>query len=172
MRVFSLSLALLFITSCKCSGGSVSDQSIKQKVLTMAAQVDDSFDTPTISVLDLKNELKGENKKDLILVDVREEKEQETSMIKGAMTFDEFNGNIEKFKSKKIVLYCTIGARSAQVSKTLRKKGLNSYSLSGSILMWIHEGGALVDQNGETKRVHVYGNKWDLLPKGYSGVTQ
>jgi hypothetical protein len=35
----------------------------------------------------------------------------------------------------------------------------------------VHEGGKVVDQKGgETKRIHVYGRKWNLGPDSFEGT--
>jgi sodium/bile acid cotransporter 7 len=44
------------------------------------------------------------------------------------------------------------------------------YNLRGGILAWVHDGGTVYDQNGETRRIHVYGRKWNLAPNSYQAV--
>ena len=51
-----------------------------------------------------------------------------------------------------------------------RKKGVHVENLRGGVLAWVFEGGRVYDAGGETKRVHVYGKKWNYLPKGYEPV--
>lgn len=104
----------------------------------------------------------------IVLVDLRSSREQKISMIAGAITKEEFEKNINKYKMKKIILYCTIGNRSGQYALKLKEKGIKVHNLIGSILSWVHAGGEVVDSQGKTtNRVHVYGPKWDLLPEGY-----
>ena len=111
------------------------------------------------------------NSKEIIIVDVRNSKEQSISMIKGAITLDQFEKNPNKYKDKKIIAYCTIGYRSGKFVKEISKKGFDAYNLEGSILGWIHHQGPLVDQNKQqTKRIHVYGSSWDLPPDGYTST--
>jgi len=43
-------------------------------------------------------------------------------------------------------------------------------NLRGGLLAWVHDGGKVYDRNGETRRIHVYGRKWDLGPKDYEAV--
>jgi hypothetical protein len=38
------------------------------------------------------------------------------------------------------------------------------------IVAWALEGDPLYDKNGETKRIHVYGKKWNHAPNGYETV--
>ncbi|MCK5551872.1 MAG: rhodanese-like domain-containing protein, partial [Deltaproteobacteria bacterium] len=97
-------------------------------------------------------------------------REQEVSMLPGAITSEEFEGNMEKYQDKTIVVYCTIGNRSGHYTKHLIEKGIRAYNLRGSILAWIHAGQRLVSDGEETRRVHVYGRKWNLAPKEYEAV--
>jgi hypothetical protein len=38
------------------------------------------------------------------------------------------------------------------------------------MLAWVHEGGKVIDQKGETKRIHVYGRKWNLAPASFEPI--
>ncbi|MHC4778366.1 MAG: TIGR00341 family protein [Planctomycetota bacterium] len=99
-----------------------------------------------------------------VLVDVRPESERAVSMIPGALDMETFEGKIDKLEGRKIVCYCTIGFRSGLYARKLRERGLDASNLEGGILSWLHGGGKLRDDSGETRRVHVYGSKWDLAP--------
>ena len=46
----------------------------------------------------------------------------------------------------------------------------DAVNLKGSILPWVHAGQELVDDTGPTRRVHVHGREWGLLPAGYEPV--
>jgi sodium/bile acid cotransporter 7 len=124
-------------------------------------------DTPDVSVEEL---LAMRENGDVVLVDGRKKKEQKVSMIPGAIPSEEFEKNIEQYKDKTIIVYCTIGSRSGKYAKRLIKKGMRAYNLKGSILAWIHAGQGLVSEGEETRRVHVYGRKWNLAPEGYEAV--
>ena len=61
--------------------------------------------------------------------------------------------------------------KSAQYTQKLLADDFDAYNLGAGILAWVHAGRPVVDPQGaETRRVHVYGAKWDLLPEGYEGV--
>ena len=50
-------------------------------------------------------------------------------------------------------------------------KGITVINLRGGILAWLLEGGTVYDQEGHpTKRVHVYGDRWEYAPVGYEIV--
>lgn len=107
----------------------------------------------------------------IILVDNREPHEQEVSMIPGAMTDEDFEREIENHRDANVVVYCTIGSRSGYYTEELRKQGINAFNLKGGVLAWAHAGKSFVDEQGnETKRAHVYGTKWNLLPEDYEAI--
>lgn len=106
----------------------------------------------------------------VIFVDVRKPSEMEISLIPGAVTKKQFLKEPSKFHNHTVVAYCTIGARSGKFAMKMAKKGIRTYNLRGGLLAWVLEGGKVYDQKGETKRVHVYGKKWNYLPDGYEAV--
>ncbi len=55
-------------------------------------------------------------------------------------------------------------------AEDLIAKGFIAYNLRGSILAWIQVGQKLVSDGEETRRVHVYGRRGNLGPKGYEAV--
>ncbi len=125
-------------------------------------------DAPELTVPELMERMASE---DILLVDVREAAEQGVSMIPGAIPVSQFEEDKEKYMGRTIVAYCTIGLRSGKCAQGLFKEGFKAYNLHGSILAWAHAGRPLVDSSGsETRRVHVYGREWNLLPQGYTPV--
>lgn len=107
---------------------------------------------------------------EVVLVDTREPREWDVSHIPGAITQAEFEKRSDGLKDRPIVTYCTIGYRSGQFAKRLIEQGFDASNLHGSILAWVHAGHPVINESGETKRVHVYGPQWDLLPDGYESV--
>ena len=106
----------------------------------------------------------------VLFVDTREAKEQKVSMLPGAMTEEEFEKHLDAYKDRVIIGYCTISYRSGKLAARLRKKGITMFNLKGGLLGWIHEGGKVYDAKGETKRIHVYSQKWNYVPAGYEAV--
>jgi sodium/bile acid cotransporter 7 len=105
-----------------------------------------------------------------VFVDVRAEKEQEVSMLPGAITEQEFLNHIERYRDKVIIGYCTISYRSGKLAEKLKAQGVLMLNLRGGLLAWVHDGGKVYDRNGETRRLHVYSRKWNLGPKDYEAV--
>jgi len=92
------------------------------------------------------------------------------SMLPGAITEQEFLTHPERYRDKIIIGYCTISYRSGKLAEKLKAQGVVMLNLRGGLLAWVHDGGKVYDRNGETRRIHVYGRKWDLGPKDYEAV--
>jgi len=108
--------------------------------------------------------------KKVVLVDVRTPEEQRVSMLPGAITREELLSNLDAYRDHIIIGYCTISYRSGKLAQDLRKKGIIMLNLRGGLLAWIHEGGKVFSQGGETRKVHVYGPRWDLAPAPYQTI--
>jgi len=94
---------------------------------------------------------KIKNEEDVVIVDVRSNYEHSMGKFKNAVTLDiehfrEFPEKIkelEKFKDKKVITYCTGGIKCEKASSYLLEKGFkNVYQLHGGIIKYgIEEGG-------------------------------
>lgn len=125
--------------------------------------------TPDVSVDEAIKEKAGDE--NVVLLDVRSKEEQAVSVIPGAITQAAFEADEDKFKGKKVIVYCTVGYRSGLYTAKLREKSFDAYNLKGGVLGWAAGEHGFVEQGGKaTKKVHVYGKQWNLLPKGYEGV--
>jgi sodium/bile acid cotransporter 7 len=102
-----------------------------------------------------------------VFIDVREPKEQAVSMLPSAVTAEEFLKTPGRHADRVLIGYCTISYRSGKLAQQLAAQGITVLNLRGGILAWAHAGGTLRDRDGETRRLHVYGRKWDLAPHGY-----
>jgi rhodanese-related sulfurtransferase len=108
---------------------------------------------------------------DWAIVDVRSPRERAVSIIPGAVSRAEFETQLEEHRAKHVLAYCTAGCRSGAYAQKLREKGLDAFSLSGGVLAWSLDEGSFVTVNGQpTRRVHVNGERWDVLPPGYQAV--
>jgi len=105
-----------------------------------------------------------------VLVDVRSDQERQVSMIPGAISRREFERQPDRFAGREVVTYCTIGYRSGLYAQKLVDAGWNARNLRGSIVSWTHVGGELLQGGLPTRRVHVYGRKWNLVAAGYEAV--
>jgi len=164
----TLLLTLLFTISC------INPQSYENKskiIDSMATAV--TMENKDINHIDAKDlMLKMEQKSyDSILVDARSRGEQLVSMIPGAVPKDVFEKNKKNFKDKEIITYCTIGGRSSSFARKLNSEGFKTSSLKGGVLAWAHAGGVFDSQGQQTKKVKFLNDAWDILPKGYEGVS-
>lgn len=168
-----LGIFLLFVgAGCGSGEPRVTDGTDEEKKLaieTMYQEYRPDFpDAPEIGVEEL---LRLQSREEVILVDVREAYERAVSIIPGAISKELFEAEAEEFEGKTIVVHCTIGYRSGKYVEELMADGIHAFNLKGSILSWVHAGQPVVDSEGdETKRVHVYGERWNLLPAGYEAV--
>jgi len=106
----------------------------------------------------------------VVFVDDRGSTEREVSTLPGAITPQELLANVQQYRGKIVVSYCTISYRSAKLTRQLRQQGLNAYNLAGGLLAWVLEGGRVYDANGESRRIHVYGKRWNYPADGYQAV--
>jgi sodium/bile acid cotransporter 7 len=162
-------LAALVVAAWACSEDRPSTNAARRaKIDEMYAGYRESF--PGVPALSPDEFRALREEKDVVLVDTREPEETGVSMLPGALTKEQFEQNMDAYRDRTVVTYCTIGYRSGLYAKRLKEKGLRARNLKGSILAWVHAGGKVVDEKGETRRVHVYGPKWNLLPDGYEPV--
>ena len=105
-----------------------------------------------------------------LFLDVREEKEQEVSMLPDARRHEDFLDNPAAPRDIYLIAYCTIGYRSGKFVEKMEDRNVHIFNLKGGILGWLHAGGRIYDQKGESRRVHLYGKKWNLAPGDYQGI--
>jgi rhodanese-related sulfurtransferase len=112
-------------------------------------------------------------RKNAIFLDAREKKEYVVSHIKNAVYvgYDNFDLSAVKNVSKgaEIIVYCSIGKRSEEITQKLNKAGYSNVSnLYGGIFEWVNLQNEVVDMNNKrTTKVHAYGRFWgQWLDKG------
>ncbi len=144
--------------------------SVAQETLDAILQKYNQATIPYIHVEELHK-----THEDLILLDAREKVEYDVSHIQNAIYvgYEQFqmqhitSQNIDK--SKKIVVYCSLGVRSEDISEKLKKAGYkNVYNLYGGIFEWKNNDLPVVNpKNKKTEEVHVYSKEWSKwLRKG------
>ena len=139
------------------------------RIEAMVARYQGKFDdVPGVDAATLRSALDAG---DVVLVDVRTAEEQAVSMIAGAISSEEFERRLDEFEGAAVTTYCTIGQRSGDYARKLRRNGWQASNFDGSVLAWTHAGGELVDAEGQpTRRVHVFGERWNLAADGYEPV--
>jgi sodium/bile acid cotransporter 7 len=171
LGLITAAAAFAFITlmgQLSLSSDDLSDQDKRQNVTDMYNGYKEQF--PEVHDISAQKVMTHMAEGNVVFIDIREPREQQVSMLPGAITEKEFINNPAKYKDAVKIAYCTISYRSGKFAQKLQKKGIRVYNLKGGILAWVHDGGKVYDQNGETYRIHVYGRKWNLGPKRYQAV--
>jgi len=125
-------------------------------------------DFPTISTSKANEKL---NEGNCIFLDTREKKEFEVSHLPSAVWTGYDNFDIKRLssidKTKEIIVYCSIGARSQNIGKKLKKAGYKNVSnLYGGIFQWSNEERILINKhNKPTKQIHGYDKNWSKWVK-------
>jgi rhodanese-related sulfurtransferase len=98
-----------------------------------------------------------------LILDIRDKEEYDTSHIPQAILYTKNNAIIEATpKSTLIVVYCSVGLRSAAIARQLKEKGFtNVKNLRGSIFMWTNENRPLVGLFSD--KAHPYNARWGAL---------
>ncbi len=171
MQIKSMAIILyvvLLSRALNCfAAPAITDAEKKQRIEAMIVRFESKFSVPQVAASTVMQWVKEDN---ALLLDAREPRETLVSKIPGAIAKREFEQNPAQYKTRKIIVYCTIGYRSAAYAEKWNKRGYDMHNLRGSLLLWTHAQGALVDAKGaDTRQVHVYGRDWDLLPAAYQG---
>lgn len=130
---------------------------------------------PGVPVLSPPEVMEAMKTGNLVLVDVRSPEERGVSMLPGAVSQAEFEAALAESGAavpagRTVVAYCTIGFRSSAWAERMAKRGVRAFNMEGSILAWTHAAGPLVANGASTRRLHVYGKRWNLAAPGYETV--
>ncbi|MEM6753101.1 MAG: rhodanese-like domain-containing protein [Cyanobacteria bacterium P01_C01_bin.38] len=105
-----------------------------------------------------------------LILDARSQEEYAVSHIKSAQWIDLTNPAIPVLSqvplNTPIVVYCSIGYRSAKVSQQLSSAGYtNVFNLSGGIFQWANKGKPIFKDKHQVETVHPYNFIWGKLLK-------
>lgn len=118
-----------------------------------------------ISVLQLQDAMQGATNS-AVLFDVREPEEFAVSHIARSInlaTAAEIASVIHD-KDAPIIVYCSVGYRSAGVAEQLQQLGFtNVRNLQHSLFAWANSGYPMVNAEGSTPLVHPYNRSWGAL---------
>jgi rhodanese-related sulfurtransferase len=127
-----------------------------------------SPNVPSISTDSLAERLSDDTAPSPLLLDARSPEEYAVSHFRGARRVDPSAKRYPALDSlppdTPIVVYCSVGYRSAGVTQALRTQGFaNAVNLKGSLFRWANEGRP-VYRNGEVvAAVHPYDASWGTL---------
>ncbi len=108
----------------------------------------------------------------VVLVDVREPEERAVSTLPGAIDMAAFETRTSEWRAGglTVVAYCTVGLRSSAYARRMGARGIRVHNLEGGILAWSHAGYTFRAGASPTRRLHVYGRRWNLAAKGYEAT--
>ena len=122
---------------------------------------------PWINVETLAKRVRSEDH--LLILDARKSEEFAVSHIFGAVRVDpdapKFNSLLLP-KDRDIVVYCSVGYRSAKIASELQKLGYERvFNLLGGIFQWANRGQPVFQGKTAATKVHGYNKKWGRLLK-------
>jgi rhodanese-related sulfurtransferase len=128
-------------------------------------------DVQTVSTQTLKRWL-DQNPNSVILWDARSPEEYAVSHLPNAglapLTLAEVKSKdtaqLEQLGSTPIVVYCSVGYRSARLIHRIQKlKQVQMYNLEGSLFEWVNRGYPVYQGMEQTHSVHPYNSRWGRL---------
>lgn len=144
----------------------LSDREKRARVYEMYAAYKQSFpDVRDITPARVKQLMRTNR---IQFVDTRRPEERAVSILPGAISQEAFLKAPDRYADAMVIVYCTISYRSGLFAAELSAKDMSVYNLTGGLLAWVLEGGKVVNANGETRQIHVYGDEWNYAPEGYT----
>lgn len=124
---------------------------------------------PHIPTIDIHSLLEKRNTEHLVLVDVRPEAEFRVGHLQNARNLHTQEQLMLLSKTDTVVLYCSVGYRSAKMVHYLQEQGYTHvYNLKGSIFGWANAGFPIYRGEKQVHTVHPYNELWgQLLEKRY-----
>jgi len=125
-------------------------------------------DVPTITTDSLAERLEDDTAPSPLLLDARSPEEYAVSHLRGARRVDPNSDRYPDLDTlaadRPIVVYCSVGYRSAGVAQTLREQDFTSVAnLTGSIFRWANEGRPVYRDGQQVAAVHPYDASWGTL---------
>ena len=115
----------------------------------------------------LKERMTAERSTALVLLDIRTSSEFDVSHLAGARRMDPDADDLDAIdlpRDTPIIVYCSVGYRSAAVARRLGAAGFeNVHNLEGGIFQWANEGRAIYRGPELATKVHPYNDTWGRL---------
>jgi rhodanese-related sulfurtransferase len=123
-----------------------------------------------ITTKELAQWLQDSVKPQPIILDARSQVEYAVSHLQQAQHIDPIAPDLTQFREisldTPIVVYCSVGYRSAGVAQQLTQAGFSHvYNLEGSLFQWANEGRPIFKEDCPTQFVHPYNAIWGKLLK-------
>ena len=123
---------------------------------------------PAITTDSLAERLSDSSAVRPVLLDARSAEEYAVSHLNGARRVDPEATSFPELDSLSretpIVVYCSVGVRSAKIAKRLRDQGYtHAVNLQGSIFRWANQGRPVMREGRPVHAVHPYSRLWGTL---------
>ncbi|MBL7977653.1 MAG: rhodanese-like domain-containing protein [Bacteroidetes Order II. Incertae sedis bacterium] len=163
MKRLIFGMALIFAAVPFCCGQEISWRMITQLVRSTFPEA------KQLSTAALAHWLGDTSRTQPVLLDARNPYEFKVSHLKNAVSINpelqDFSG-LSLSKQTPVVVYCSVGYRSAKVVSRMQKAGFtNVQNLEGSIFKWKNEGRPVYRNDREVQEVHPYDQAWGVLLK-------
>ncbi|MBE9214488.1 rhodanese-like domain-containing protein [Plectonema cf. radiosum LEGE 06105] len=129
-------------------------------------------DVRLITISEFLQYSKGQTSPTPLIIDARSPEEYAVSHLESAQLIAADNLDLDKIilsevpLDKPIVVYCSIGYRSAKVAQHLSSAGYeNVFNLSGGIFQWVNQGNPVFQNQHSVEVVHPYNSIWGKLLK-------
>ena len=105
----------------------------------------------------------------LVILDARSQDEYAVSHLQNAQRVPDAITNLltalkDQAKDAPIVVYCSVGYRSAKVAQQLEQAGFcQVFNLEGGLFEWANEGRSMLKAGQPTTQVHPYNATWGTL---------
>ncbi|MEB3231118.1 MAG: rhodanese-like domain-containing protein [Leptolyngbyaceae bacterium] len=151
-----------------CSASDLSWQTLKQQIRAEFPSVEH------ISVQEFETYLPAIESQDsdsakVLLVDVRAPEEFAVSHLHHAVNLEDANAILDLAQQRQveqIILYCSVGYRSAKMAQTLEQQGWDAVvNLEGSLFEWANSGRPVFRGDEEVEVVHPFDQFWGQLLK-------
>ena len=127
--------------------------------------------SPGVPSLSVREYLQRSDREDWTVIDSRSRREQSVSIIPGSISREAFESQAARYALHPLLVYCTVGCRSATYTQELRNQGYKAFNLSGGVLAWALAGRMFVTPDGRpTREVHAHGRSRKAFPTGYRPV--
>lgn len=130
-----------------------------------------------LSTEDLATWLTDNSGQKPLLLDARTQEEYEVSHLMNAQLASSNLEDLTKITeinlATPIVVYCSVGYRSAAIARRLQSQGYkNVFNLNGSIFQWVNEGRLVYRAGKPVNKVHSYQKFWQYLLIDTANSTQ
>jgi rhodanese-related sulfurtransferase len=126
---------------------------------------------PGVPSLSVREYLQRSEREDWTVIDSRSRRERSVSIIPDSISREAFESEAARYALRPLLVYCTVGCRSATYTQELRKRGYEAFNLWGGALAWALANRTFVTLDGRpTREVHAHGRSRKAFPAGYRPV--